>query len=159
MEHGMDAKTVNTFTEIICSTFETSTNVKPMRCGEFRLEKGDIVNAETLMCILEFTGAIEGAAVLLFPASTANRIYSAMMMEDVSRFSDEVVEGFNELMNMVIGNVTAAMPERKLDFSMSRSQTGKGTVYSHPKIKEWLFVPMAFHEWGVFSIHVGIRKM
>jgi CheY-specific phosphatase CheX len=154
----MDAKTVNTFTDVICSTFETSTNMKPMRCGDFQHTKGTIVNSGELMCILEFTGGIKGAVVMLFPASTANRIYGAMMMEEISRFSDEVAEGFNEIMNMVIGNVTAAMPDRKLDFSTSRSQTGKGNTYANPNIQDWLLIPMAFHEWGVFSLFLGIRK-
>jgi len=153
----MDVKNVNAFTEVIVSTFETAVNVAPFRCGDFERLEGDIRNPDDLMCIITFSGTLTGTIIMTFPDKTAKKVYSALMFEEVDSLNDELIEAFTEILNMVIGNVKAALAGNKLDFDQPVVASGKKVKFENADGLIWLLIPMAFKDWGQFKLYIGIK--
>lgn len=153
----MDVKNVNSFTEVIVNTFETALNSKPFRCADFSVKEGDIRNPDDLMCIITFAGALTGAILLTFPEGTAKKVYAALMFEETKTLSEELQEAFKEMLNMVIGNVKAALAGQKVDFDEPMIAAGKKIKFENTDAVKWLFVPMAFKEWGKFTLYIGVK--
>lgn len=159
MDTVMDVKNINAFTEVIVSTFETSCNEAPFRYTDYQKIDGSITNDQDLMCVVEFSGSLSGSIIMNFPAATANKVYGAMMMEDVSEFSEEVAEGFTEIINMVIGNVTANLTDHKLDVKKTECLPEKGKVYEQPDKLPWLKIPMSFETLGPFDLYIAMKEV
>ena len=153
----MDVKNVNAFTEVIVNTFETALNSKPFRCGDFTAQEGDIRNPDDLMCIITFSGSITGAILMTFPESTAKKVYAALMFEETKTLSDELQEAFKEILNMVVGNVKAALAGQQVEFDEPMTAAGKKIKFENTDKVKWLFIPMSFKEWGRFSLYIGIK--
>lgn len=154
----MDVKFINTFTEVVLSTFETSCNAKSFRYADFEKVEGDISNDLDLMCVIEFSGDLSGALIMNFSEETANNVYGGMMMEEITQFNEEVAEGFSEILNMVIGNVKAELPKQNLEFQNPQSFIGTGYIFTNINSLPWLYIPMAFPDWGRFELYIGIKE-
>jgi len=153
----MDVKNVNVFSEVLLNTFETAFNSKPFRCGDFKRYDGDVRNPDDLMCILNFSGGLLGTVILTFPEETAKRIYAALMFEEPKEMGQEMVEAFTEVLNMIAGNVRAALPDRKLSFDQPMVAVGKAKFENSDKLS-WLIIPMGFTEWGRFNLVIGVKE-
>jgi len=153
----MDVKKVNAFSEVLTSTFETAFSAKPFRCGDFKMLSGDIRNPDDLMCVLNFSGGLLGSVILTFPEPTARRIYAALMFEEPKDMGQEVIEAFSEILNMIAGNVRAALQGVKLEFEPPLVVAGKSKFENTEKLP-WLLVPMAFKDWGRFNLLIGIKE-
>ncbi len=153
----MDVKYINAFTEVITSTFDTAVNSKPFRHDEFRALDGDVRNPDDLMCIITFSGTLTGAVLLTFPEATAKKVYAGLMFEEIEKLTEEAQEAFAEILNMVIGNVKASLPDQKLDFDEPMVATGKKVKFENSDGFRWLQVPMAFKDWGQFSLFIGMK--
>ncbi|OGV52257.1 MAG: hypothetical protein A2017_00665 [Lentisphaerae bacterium GWF2_44_16] len=153
----MDVKNVNAFTEVIVSTFETAVNAAPFRCEDFQKMEGDVRNPDDLMCIITFSGSLTGAILLTFPEATAKKVYTALMFEEVEKLSDEVTEAFTEILNMVIGNVKATLSGHTLNFDTPMVAAGKKVKFENTDKLLWLLIPMAFKDWGKFSLFIGVK--
>ena len=153
----MDVKNVNAFTEVIVNTFETALNSKPFRRSDFTVQEGDIRNPDDLMCIITFAGSLTGAIILTFPEATAKKVYAALMFEEAKKLSEELQEAFKEMLNMVIGNVKAALTGQQIEFDEPMTAAGKKIKFENTDNVKWLFIPMAFNEWGHFSLYIGVK--
>lgn len=153
----MDVQNINAFTQVIVNTFETAVNAAPYRSGNFEKAEGDIRNSDDLMAIITFSGTLTGAVVLTFPDATAKKVYSALMFEEVTSLTNEVIEAFTEILNMVIGNAKAALPAQKLNFDEPMVATGKKVKFENSDNLSWLLVPMEFKDWGSFKLYIGAK--
>jgi len=154
----MDVKNVNSFTDVIVNTFETAVNSAPFRTGDFCKEQGPVQNQDDLLCVIRFSGSLTGAVVMSFPEGTARKVYSALMFEEVSSLTSDVIEAFSEILNMVIGNVRAALSTQKLNFEQPRVEAEKNTIYANEENVDWLHIPMAFTDWGKFNLYIGMKE-
>ena len=152
----MDVKNVNVFSEVLTSTFETAFSAKPFRCGDFKRLSGDIKNPDDLMCILNFSGGMLGTVIMTFPEETAKRIYAALMLEEPKEMGQELIEAFTEIQNMIAGNVRASLQGVKIEFDPPIVALGKAKFENADKIP-WLYIPMAFKDWGRFNLLVGVK--
>jgi CheY-specific phosphatase CheX len=153
----MDVKNINAFTEVVVGTFETAVNSAPHRRDDFKRAEGDISNGDGVLCSISFSGALNGALVVVMPETTARKVYSALMFEEVQSVTDEVKEAFVEIFNMITGNVRAALSGTKLNFQPPSVLSGKNAVFQNPDGLAWLEIPMAFKDWGDFTMWIGVR--
>lgn len=154
----MNVENLNNFTEVIVNTFETTCNKKPARCSAFQKASGGAIFFNGLMCTMEFTGGLAGAVIITMPPTVACKIYGGMMMEEVSEVDEEVAEGFTEIANMIIGNIKADLGEYKLEFSSPAIKIGEGEAANDMNEKTWMYVPMAFQEWGKFNLLLSVAE-
>ena len=152
----MDTDDLNNFTEVIVSTFESTCNKKPFRSGPFQKASGGAILFNGLMCTLTFTGGLNGTVILIMSSTVACKMYGGMMMEEVEEVDEEVAEGFTEIANMIIGNIKADLGEHKLTFEPPALKIGEGAATSEMSDKTWLYIPMAFQEWGDFGLILSI---
>lgn len=148
----MDVDDINTFTEVIVNTFETTCNKKPFRTAAFQKVSGGEFSLSGLMCSLSFTGGLIGTVTLTMPEIVACKIYGGMMMEEVDEMDEEVAEGFTEIGNMIIGNIKADLGEHKLEFETPSVKVCENESLPEVCEKIWLYIPMAFDEWGEFKL-------
>jgi len=154
----MKVEDLNNFTEVIVNTFETTCNKKPSRCGAFQKAAGGAIFFNGLMCSLNFNGGLVGSVIMTMPSTVACKIYGGMMMEDVAEVDEEVAEGFTEIANMIIGNIKADLGEYKLEFSAPGIKIGEGEASNEMNEKIWMYIPMAFQEWGRFNLMLSVAE-
>ncbi len=154
----MDVNKLNTFTETMLSTLETTCMAKPYRKSDFEKVDGELKNENDLMCIIEVTGTLSGAAVLTLDAESAKGVFGAMMMEEVADLNEEVAEGFSEILNMIVGNVKAALSEEKVELTTLPIKQGVGEVYKNKVDTPWLKIPMEFEKWGDAIFYLGLKE-
>lgn len=153
----MDVDDINTFTDVLVNTFETTCSNKPFRSAPFNKLSGGKLSYNGLLCTLSFTGGLVGSLILAMPAQVACKIYGSMMMEDVDELDDEVAEGFTEIANMIVGNIKADLSEYKLVFESPSIEIGEGAAPDELCQKTWLYIPLAFKEWGEFSLFLNVE--
>jgi chemotaxis protein CheX len=154
----MDIRNINSFTEVIMTTFKTSVNSTPYRCGDFERIEGDIRNEEDLMTMITFSGTLTGAILMTFPAETAKKVYASLMFEEVEEINNEVVEAFTEIMNMVVGNVKAVLADHKLSFDDPMATAKPKVKFENTDKVSWLYIPMKFKDWGSFRLYLGVLE-
>jgi len=152
----MNVNKINVFTETLLSTLEATCMAIPYRNADFEKVDGDLINENELMCVIQVTGTLSGSVVLTLSDSAAKGVFGAMMMEEVEKLDDEVAEGFSEIINMVIGNVKAALIDEKVEFSNPEIKINKGKVYKNKVDTPWLKIPMLFEKWGVLNFYFGL---
>jgi chemotaxis protein CheX len=109
------------------------------------------------MCIITFSGDMLGSILLTFPEDVALKVYAALMFEEIETLTDEAQEAFTEILNMVIGNVKASITDKKLEFDEPMVAVGQKVKYENTEGVKWLVIPMAFKEWGRFSLFLGAK--
>jgi|GEM_PF-3178325 len=155
----MDIDRINSFTEVIVNTFETSVSQTPFRHGEFKRLEGDIRNPDDLMGIITFSGGMVGALLFTFPEETAKKIYSALMFEEVDSLENQVIDAYTEIFKLMIRNFDIVFKEQKLKFDQPIVAAGRRLKFKNEDQVDWLFVPMAFKNLGRFNIFIGVKDV
>jgi CheY-specific phosphatase CheX len=94
---------------------------------------------------------------MTFPEKTARKIYEALMFEEVDSLSEELQEAFNEILNMVIGNIKATLTKEKIEFDDPMVAAGHKVKFENIDKVKWLVIPMTFKEWGNFNLFIGVK--
>ena len=153
----MDIDHVNSFTEVIVNTLETSVSQTPFRHGEFKRLSGDIRNPDDLMGIITFSGKMVGALLFTFPEETAKKIYSALMFEEVDSLENQVIDAYTEIFKLMIRNFDIVFKNENLHFDQPIVAAGRRLKFKNEDQVDWLFVPMAFKNLGRFNIFIGSK--
>ncbi len=154
----VDVNNINAFTNVVVNTLETTCSAKPFRCRDFSKVSGDEFTYNGVLCHFDFTGLLGGSMMLSLTPEVAMKIYGAMMMEEVDEIDEDVADGFAEIGNMIVGNVKADLAECKLDFGSVSVSHGQGEATEYVTGKEWLHIPMAFTDWGEFSLFLNVTE-
>jgi len=153
----MDIDQINSFTEVIINTFETSVSQTPFRRGEFKRLDGDIRNPDDLMGIITFSGKMVGALLFTFPEETAKRIYSALMFEEVDSLENQVIDAYTEIFKLMIRNFGVVFKDYNLNFDQPIVAAGRRLKFKNEDEVDWLFIPMAFKNLGKFNLFIGLK--
>lgn len=152
----MDAAMVNAFTDVIVNTFQTSVSAEPFRCTGFKKIEGPVVKDSGILCVLPFSGALEGSLVIALPEPTAMAVYKAMMFEDAKNIS-EVIEALGEILNIVNGNAKASLQSKGKSVKFEQAKVFNEAPLQAESASPWLLVPMAFKELGRFDIFIAMK--
>ncbi len=156
----MNVDKINTFTETVINTFNTACMSQPesFRTSDFEKFEGEVINEVGLLAVIEFSGSLTGAISILMPENIATKVFGDMMMEEVAKLDEEVAEGFQEIISMIVGSVKASLTEEKLDIQPPQIFIEKGKAYNTANALPWLKIPMVFKGWGEYQIFIAIEE-
>jgi len=106
-------------------------------------EKVDPPPINGVMALLGFTGEWIGTGVLFCQEKLAMRLSAAMLLNDVSEISPDVLDGIGELANMVFGNFKDNLEpiSGALAISIPTVVYGRNFQARSPGNRAWLVAP------------------
>ena len=149
----MKAEYINPFIESIENTFKTTCNVDVTRYGELSTDIHHFKSSSEIFSVVNLTGAVTGAVVMVMGGVEARHVTRAFLGE--STITDEdLLDGFGELLNMIVGGATSKLPDVKV--STPTISFGRDTDVYTSGDAPWIVLPMQFPEWGHFCIEFSM---
>ncbi len=82
---------------------------------------------ECVISSIGFTGTIEGSCAICLPDSSACRLVSRMINQEVSEISADIIDGIGEMVNIILGSVKMSLQGSEHDFTISVPSYIKGS--------------------------------
>jgi CheY-specific phosphatase CheX len=82
---------------------------------------------ECVISSIGFNGTLEGTCAMCLPDSSACKLVSRMMNQEVSEVSAEIVDGIGELVNIVLGGIKMKLEGTEFAFNISVPSCIKGS--------------------------------
>lgn len=152
----MDVKYINPFIESLLNNLEQMAAIKAEKL-DISVAKGDIMSAD-ISGIIGLGGEVVGSAVISFPKPLALTVASAMFMDELTDFNDDVRDAIGEFANIVVGNARNQLVNAGFAVTISTPTiiVGRDHSISHPHNIPFLVIPFKT-KLGVFHISIGIK--
>jgi len=152
----MDVKYINPFIESLLNNLEQMAAIKAEKL-DISVAKGDIMSAD-ISGIIGLGGEVVGSAVISFPKPLALAVASAMFMDELTDFNDDVRDAIGEFANIVVGNARNQLVNAGFAVTISTPTiiVGRDHSISHPHNIPFLVIPFKT-QLGVFHISIGIK--
>ena len=111
-------------TESIDSTFLTTLNEYP---EVFYFDNFNETDEECVISSIGFTGTIEGSCSICLPDSSACRLVSKMINQNINEISADIIDGIGELVNIILGGIKMKLHGTEHDFTISVPSYIKGS--------------------------------
>ena len=107
--------------------------------------------------IVSMAGDVEGAVVLSFPTTTAERVVSLFTGAELDQTHADFADAVGELVNMISGNAKAKFEGKQVDISCPSVIVGAGHVVFNAKDMTGVLIPFTC-EVGDFAVEVAFRN-
>lgn len=151
----MDASYVTPFVNSVTNVFETMLQL-PVTSGEPSLKSQGEPSFD-VSGIIGMSGDLEGAIVLSFPITTAERVVSLFTGTETSHTDDDFADAVGELVNMVSGGAKAQFPGKQVNISCPSVVIGKDHQVFGRKDVLCICIPCQT-DVGDFNVEVSVRK-
>ena len=153
----MDVKYINPFIESVLENIEKMTQIKAEK-QSLTVSKENKPFSD-ISGIIGLGGEVKGSAVISFPKGLALAVASAMFMEELTDFNEEVKDAIGEFANIIVGNARNKLVDAGLNVSISTPTiiVGKEHEISHPDSVPFLVIPFKTDK-GFFQINIGIKE-
>lgn len=153
----MDKDVITSFARAIIETFNTMLQVrvdpKQARTKEERVP-GDGVHA-----IIGMNGSVEGAMALSMPTASALATVNAMLDTDYTEIDAIIVDGVQELDNVIIGAARKHLAQAGLDFEFGLPKTMVGIMFTTDEGPQFRNLGINFDcQYGPFLVNLSWRK-
>lgn len=150
---------INPFIHSVFNAMETMIGVKPVRhkpyLKETNMTEGDVTG------LVGFASQnISGSVALSFPATTAFKVFEAMIGAPANEINDEVQDIVGELSNIVVGGAKNELSSLGLSYDISIPMVVAGNKHTinHKFDKPIVVVPFTLNE-DPFSMELSIKIM
>lgn len=148
----MKAEHINPFLKSTMETFSTMLNMK-IRPGKLFL-RTQPQNAD-ISGVIGLSGDIRGAVVMAYPASTAMKIVSSFIGEEVNSLNDDVADAVGELTNIITGFAKKDLQDLHLSISLPSIVRGVNHMVDMPKDAPVMCIPFD-GDSGPFFVEVSM---
>ena len=152
----MRVEYINPFIIATTNVFETMVNCKLTR-GKIRV-LNDESPIHPISGVIGLSGRAVGTVVLSLSEGVALRAASALLMTELTKIDDDVIDAVGELANMVAGGAKAKLDEYELSISLPSVITGAGHEVRFPSKVTPICVPFE-SDWGSLTIEVGLEQV
>ena len=124
---------------------------------ELSLSK-DAKTSADISGIIGLGGEVVGSAVISFPKAIALSVASAMFMDELKDFNEDVKDAIGEFTNIVVGNARNQLVNSGLNVTISTPTiiVGADHAISHPHHIPFIIIPFKT-SLGTFQINIGIK--
>mgnify|MGYP000418635136 CR=1 FL=1 len=151
----MDQSYIIPFVKSIQNVFETMLQL-PVQIDNPELKKaGD--PAFDVSGIIGMSGDVEGAIILSFPTTTAERVVSLFTGTELTHTHEDFPDAIGELVNMVSGGAKAQFSGKDVSISCPSVVIGTDHVVSSRKDVVCINIPCN-SDVGHFCLEVAMRK-
>ena len=105
-------------------TFMTTFNACP---DILYFDKFNEMEEECVISSIGFTGTLEGSCAICLPDSSACRIVSRMLDQEITEVSADIIDGIGEITNIVLGSLKMKVQSNDFDFTISVPSYIKGS--------------------------------
>lgn len=148
----MKAEHINPFLKSTIETFKTMVGL-PVTPGKLYLRKEP--NNSDISGVIGLSGDIRGAVVMAYPLSTALKISSKFLQEDIKELNASVADCIGEIANIITGFAKKDLQSLHLSISLPSIVRGQGHVVDMPKEAPVMCIPFD-SEAGSFIIEVSM---
>jgi len=152
----MKVEYINPFITSLINAFDTMVGCK-VRREDVSLKEDNNPNHE-VSGVIGLSGNAKGTVVLSISKDVALKAASAMLMEEITELTDDVVDAVGELTNMVAGRAKAELEEYSLSVSIPNVVTGRDYEIRFPSNGTPLCV-LFESDWGPLSLEVGLTPV
>jgi len=153
------AEHVNAFIKATVETMQSMCSVTLLRDGEIRKASGEIVTTDELMAICGFSGSVRGALMMNAPLIVGQALVSKFMMEKITTINCDLMDGWGEISNIIVGNADAKIPEHRLNLALPSVLYGKDACFFAKAGNPFVIVPLRISGIGSFSIGVSMIEV
>lgn len=152
----MNVKFLNPFLEAIFEVLKAETGSITEK-GDLTLDKAPYVTDDVTV-IIALVGAVEGMVMYSLDNSTAMKMVSKMMGEEITEFSSLVQSGVAELGNVITGRASVKLSQTGYDATISPPTLiiGSGSQISTLDFPR-LVVPL-FTDLGKVTVQLALRE-
>ena len=122
----MDVRYINPFITAIENIFDTMIGI-PLLMGKPAVKSGREPAFE-ISSIIGLTGDVKGCVVINLSESTAIRLASALLGDELSELNEDCTDAIGEIANMIAGNAKTDFPSGNTSISVPSVVTGKHKV-------------------------------
>ena len=121
----MTSQQMNTLlTDSVDETFQTIFNEVP---EIFYFDNFNELEESCVISSIGFTGTIDGNCAICLPDSSACRLVSRMVNEEIPEISSDMIDGIGEVVNIILGGIKMKLQETEHDFTISVPSYFKGS--------------------------------
>lgn len=154
----METESINPFIESTVATFEGMCDTTVERDGTLTMRKG-IFATYDLIGLIGLSGDVRGAVMLTMDVDTGVQLVSAFVGEPVKDNSDELMDGFGELVNIIAGSAGNKFNGFRVEIALPTVFSGRRIQTGANQRTPWIVIPMKFAEWGKFCIEVTMERV
>ncbi len=159
-EEAVDSKLIQPFIDETIRTFDLMLGAAVKKTGEEKKEGAGSVHE--LSGTVGLSGSATGGVVLSMPHSSARKIASQLIGEQVDELSPDVKDGVGELVNVVSARAKRALEKEGLvglRLSLPRVVVGKGRSVWLSRELPCVSVSFVTEEFGPFCIEISISAV
>lgn len=152
----MDATHITAFVNAAQGVFQTMLQL-PVEIGTPQYKQSE-QSGYDVSGIIGMSGGVEGAVILSFPTTTAERVVSLFTGETISCEHEDFADAVGELVNMISGSAKAQFDGEPVNISCPSVVMGHDHIVIGRKDAVRIVIPCS-SDCGQFALEVAIRTL
>lgn len=138
--------------------FETMLSGNLVSLPSYRTSKVED-HAESVFCLIGFTGDYVGSGSLHCSGACAIRLASSLLMTELPKVDEEVLDAIAEITNIIVGNFKTSLEERVGVMGISTPTVIFGHQYAARNFgaSEWTVIPFTI-DGDPFDVRIRLEK-
>ena len=144
--------------EAVIETFSSMCGVEPEVNGSPEvIPTPKTFRTDEVLGIIGLTGVKKGDIMISMSAAVAQKLVGAFIMEEITDISEDLMDGFGEILNIIAGSFAAKVEECKFQLALPTVMAGQHRTHIREGIK-FISISMLFPEWGEFKAMILMEE-